>query len=186
VTTIKAIETKYAGCRFRSRLEARWAVFFNAMGIAWEYEPEGFVVDGRPYLPDFLLPESRTWVEVKGSEIALDRGLMSRAVWSLPRPSSGGSLPPVLLLLGPIPQIRPDAVELGWAGMGDVSDFSYGFAEYPRTKRLTWLGADQRQGPLTPLEYGRREGPTAEHMRCLRSYGAARSARFEHGERPAA
>lgn len=29
---IKAIETEYDGHKFRSRLEARWAVFFNAIG----------------------------------------------------------------------------------------------------------------------------------------------------------
>jgi len=39
---IKAIETKYAGCLFRSRLEARWARFFDAAGVRWEFEPEGF------------------------------------------------------------------------------------------------------------------------------------------------
>lgn len=54
---IKAIETQYKGYRFRSRLEARWAVFFDALGIAWEYEPEGFELsDGTWYLPDFYLP----------------------------------------------------------------------------------------------------------------------------------
>lgn len=41
-TIIRAIETKYKGYRFRSRLEARWAVFFDALGVQWEYEPEGF------------------------------------------------------------------------------------------------------------------------------------------------
>ncbi len=35
---IKPIETRYAGCRFRSRLEARWTVFFDHLGIEWEYE----------------------------------------------------------------------------------------------------------------------------------------------------
>jgi len=42
---IAAIETRYAGCRFRSRLEARWAVFYDALGIDWEYEPQGFDLD---------------------------------------------------------------------------------------------------------------------------------------------
>lgn len=41
-TPIKAIETVYGGYRFRSRLEARWAVFFNTLGIPFEYEKEGF------------------------------------------------------------------------------------------------------------------------------------------------
>jgi hypothetical protein len=60
-----AIETRYAGCRFRSRLEARWAVFFDHLGIAWEYEPEGYEVASGRYLPDFYLPEFQKWIEVK-------------------------------------------------------------------------------------------------------------------------
>ena len=54
MNTIKAIETRYKGYRFRSRLEARWAVFFDELGLQWEYEPEGFELsDGVLYLPDF-------------------------------------------------------------------------------------------------------------------------------------
>lgn len=65
---MKAIETEYAGVRFRSRLEARWAVFFDALGIRWEYEPEAFELSDRTrYLPDFWLPEfvGGIYVEVK-------------------------------------------------------------------------------------------------------------------------
>ena len=64
---IKAIETEYNDYRFRSRLEARWAVFFDALGIKYEYEKEGFDVNGTWYLPDFWLPEQDCWYEVKGS-----------------------------------------------------------------------------------------------------------------------
>lgn len=39
---IPAIETRYAGCRFRSRVEARWARFFDAVKWEWQYEIEGF------------------------------------------------------------------------------------------------------------------------------------------------
>ena len=39
--TIKPIETIYNGYRFRSRLEARWAVFFDALNIQCLYETEG-------------------------------------------------------------------------------------------------------------------------------------------------
>lgn len=64
---IKAIETRYKGYRFRSRLEARWAVFFDALGIKWEYEPEGYDLgEVGWYLPDFRLPEHDLWIEVKG------------------------------------------------------------------------------------------------------------------------
>src|SRR5215210_7860944 len=40
--SLKPRETTYQGCRFRSRIEARWAVFFDNLGIKWWYEPEGF------------------------------------------------------------------------------------------------------------------------------------------------
>lgn len=64
---IKPIETVYNGYRFRSRLEARWAVFFDAAGIKYEYEPEGFELeDGTRYLPDFYLPEMGKFFECKG------------------------------------------------------------------------------------------------------------------------
>jgi hypothetical protein len=66
--TIQPIETIYRGYRFRSRLEARWAVFFDAAGIEWVYEPDGFIVNGRGYLPDFWLPQFQCFVEVKPNE----------------------------------------------------------------------------------------------------------------------
>lgn len=64
---IKPIETVYNGYRFRSRLEARWAVFFDSIGINWLYEPEGIQLpDGSYYLPDFYLPDCKQFFEVKG------------------------------------------------------------------------------------------------------------------------
>jgi hypothetical protein len=56
---VGAIETVFDGYRFRSRLEARWAVFFKTAGIRYIYEPECFRLptDGELYLPDFYLPD---------------------------------------------------------------------------------------------------------------------------------
>lgn len=48
---IAAIPTRYAGVLFRSRLEARYAAFFDLAGWAWEYEP--FDLPG--WVPDFLV-----------------------------------------------------------------------------------------------------------------------------------
>jgi hypothetical protein len=66
---IKAIETRYNGYRFRSRTEARWAVFFDTIGFKWQYEEEGYELEnGRRYLPDFklVLPSSEIhYIEVK-------------------------------------------------------------------------------------------------------------------------
>lgn len=68
---IKAIETEYNGYRFRSRLEARWAVFFDACGIEYVYEPEGFELgNGLRYLPDFYLPNDDVWIEIKGKKLS--------------------------------------------------------------------------------------------------------------------
>lgn len=62
---IKAIETVYNGYKFRSRLEARWAVFFDTLSIEYQYEPEGFDMDGTWYLPDFWMPKWDCWIEIK-------------------------------------------------------------------------------------------------------------------------
>jgi hypothetical protein len=71
---MRAIETQYRGYRFRSRLEARWAVFLDTLGGDWRYETEGFEFeDGSRYLPDFWVPcpkfhsgDSGYWLEIKG------------------------------------------------------------------------------------------------------------------------
>lgn len=66
-TPLKAIETRYQGCLFRSRLEARWAVFFDALEIPWEYEKEGYDLgEAGWYLPDFWLPQQQCFFEAKG------------------------------------------------------------------------------------------------------------------------
>jgi hypothetical protein len=51
MVAIKAIPTKYNGQRFRSRLEAKWAAFFDLCEWKWSYEPDE--LDG--YIPDFKL-----------------------------------------------------------------------------------------------------------------------------------
>lgn len=64
---MQAIETEYKGYKFRSRLEARWAIFFDAIGVDWEYEPEAFKLsNGMVYLPDFK-SSGFGWIEIKPS-----------------------------------------------------------------------------------------------------------------------
>lgn len=59
----------YKGVRFRSRLEARWAVFFDLRGIEWVYEPAMYQLKSGGYIPDFkvygLLAEVKPRVEVE-------------------------------------------------------------------------------------------------------------------------
>lgn len=101
--SITPLETRYAGCRFRSRLEARWAVFFDHLGIKWEYEPQGYTVgpSKRPYLPDFRLPELQAFVEVKGEADRLDTKLL--AEFTREQPERGYMF---TLVLGSVPAMR--------------------------------------------------------------------------------
>lgn len=76
-TELKAIETEFMGYRFRSRLEARWALFMNELGIQFEYEKEGYELAEGRYLPDFYIPmfsgngRGGYFLEVKGQPITL-------------------------------------------------------------------------------------------------------------------
>jgi hypothetical protein len=64
---IKAIPTVYKGIEFRSKLEAQWAATLDVLEVPWLYEVEGYQLsDGTRYLPDFYLPDSDQFFEVKG------------------------------------------------------------------------------------------------------------------------
>ena len=56
------IPTRYKGVQYRSRLEARWAVFFELLGWKAIYEPE----DLQGWIPDFaIIGASTTYAEIK-------------------------------------------------------------------------------------------------------------------------
>lgn len=101
----QAIRTRYSGILFRSRLEARWAVFFDALGAKWEYEKEGYELPSGRYLPDFWLPDWG-WVEIKGQE---PTGQEVCLTWDLQRVTGSR----VIILVGP----PGDLPEL-WASYG--------------------------------------------------------------------
>lgn len=63
----KSLPGPYGGIVFRSHLEARWAIFFDHLHLKWEYEPQGFAVDGVAYLPDFAVFAAcgLLWAEIK-------------------------------------------------------------------------------------------------------------------------
>jgi len=73
---IKALPSFYAGVKFRSRMEARWARYFDLIGVEWEYEPEGYALPSGNYCPDFFCKFSNSrgvptsfFVEVKPDHI---------------------------------------------------------------------------------------------------------------------
>jgi hypothetical protein len=84
---VKSIDTFYNGNYHRSRLEARWAVFFNELGVKYQYEPEGFQNEkGEKYLPDFFLPDTFLRDEDKGVYLEIkpdsfDRDDIDASTW---------------------------------------------------------------------------------------------------------
>lgn len=205
----KAIETVYVGHRFRSRLEARWAVFFDAMGIQWVYESEGFEHNGVRYLPDFRLPKLYCWVEVKGDpgvmvEEAARLSTMLADGTALPdfefcgEPNIGGGL----ILLGDIPRetcLVMHRVIQHTAKQGLRSALGF-FVEANKSRPdgafivepASMLAAQHDVTPTAHVERQENFGRWSnEHVAlgCCVDLGAApgytraRSARFEFGER---
>jgi hypothetical protein len=95
VTNIQALETYHNGHHFRSRVEARWAVFFDHLSIPYEYEPAGYQgPTGLRYLPDFKIQLPKDcWFEVKGAEPNKDEMAKARML------ATGTNLP-VLVAFG--------------------------------------------------------------------------------------
>ncbi len=70
IYTIKAIETAYKSVQYKSRLEARTAIFFDCLRLNFEYEPRYFEIEKDFwYVPDFYLKDLRLWIEIKGPDI---------------------------------------------------------------------------------------------------------------------
>jgi hypothetical protein len=213
-TQIKAIETRYAGCRFRSRLEARWAVFFDTLGMKWQYEPQGYAVgahDEHPYLPDFWLPDLALWVEVKGE---LGHEDLTKLVWAaartgLPANLAGDRLRPGdecfyrprLLVLGEIPTPGTGYLHSRFDIVGDLVMLARAHFTAAVNSRddVTWK--TEAIGEPAPLNQylvvdtsteserqrivaGRQYPLQHQWPHVRRAYEAARSARFEHGENP--
>jgi hypothetical protein len=76
---MRSIPALYNGQPFSSRLECRWATWWDLLGIPWAYEPEVLELAGEPtitYVPDFWMPTMRCWVEIKGEVIDDTAGLL--------------------------------------------------------------------------------------------------------------
>lgn len=157
---LKPIETKYKGYRFRSRLEARWAVFLDHLGIDWEYEHQGYELPSGYYLPDFWLPTfdySGMFLEVKPCSFSDEE---KKKCYEL-HEASGKSV---------------------WLGEGVPEGKLYYMTDYWDDEfRLidcvpNYADAEQDNRMFTmPSEY--RHWPFVESAAT-----AAKSARFEHGE----
>lgn len=65
--TLTAKEDWYNGIKFRSVLESKTAQALDNLGIAYQYEPDGYKLsNGMWYRPDFWLPYAKQFIECKG------------------------------------------------------------------------------------------------------------------------
>lgn len=177
------IQTSYRGYAFRSRLEARWAVFFDTIGAAWEYERQGFELpSGRRYLPDFFVGWTgrladgreetvRAWVEIKGEASASDYSRWAEfasEVWRRDGVSS-------YYLLGPIPERSvTEALLLPFPKSLDEH-------QWVAHSVGTFLNAE-----VAPHLFGWLDSRVSIAAGRPDPYRAARAARFDHEERAAA
>ena len=183
---MKPIETEYKGYRFRSRLEARWAIFFDACGVDWEYEPEGYDLgDGLYYLPDFLLhgvdgrDGGDLYVEVKGQMTDLDALKINRFA------EQGGKV----LVVGKIPE-GDDAADIS----EDISRRAYsnGNEGWPYEFNFETIDGDHFAAHPGINKDGRFElfGDDGSYLcdqddrATEKAYRLARQARFEYGQTP--
>lgn len=177
--SIAPIETKYKGYRFRSRLEARWAVFFDAANIAWEYEKEGYSVKGSYYLPDFYLPQQAAFFEVKGTADYNEALLQNLADLTGKR---------VILAVGNIPEGRDWKCDGKWQGFRTFfpagepeNDFAVAWGDRDMFLSCDGCGSIRLMNELyATLKDGCCEG--SRLMALGFAFEAARSARFEHSQ----
>lgn len=182
---IKAIETIYNGYRFRSRLEARWAVFFDVAGIKYEYEPEGFELpSGRRYLPDFLIHNCTErgcgdlWVEVKGAmtkedEKKIEEFALSNRIIVLDNIPSGNTAT----------ELWMNMCEHGFDPIGNSNVYPFNFSYVDGDWFSFGLMANGKGGlALCGADWSYYNGVDEELT--VKAYNMARQARFEHGEKP--
>lgn len=190
-TALHPIETIYNGYRFRSRLEARWAVFYDALGVRYEYEKEGFELGGAGrYLPDFWLPGLDCWVEIKGAHPSADERRKAAALAE----STGKRVFIFAQTDFACPTFDHLAEGSGFQGAwgtvfwperyDDEGDFG---AAWGMCSECGAPVLDTCQYPVCrPITHGC-SGPrtfNSEAPALTSAYLAARQARFEHGETP--
>lgn len=180
---MKSIETSYGGYRFRSRLEARWAVCFDTMDVGFRYEPEGLQVSWpldparrtqRLYwLPDFYIPGWDVYVEVKAAWTAADRWKFYNIAASLDKP---------VLLAGDFFRVsRAGEITLPWKFV--MGDRLYAGDPWPCPIPRTIQVANTRGEELTNADLLRGiQCPVEDYSHWREGYRAAQRARFEHGE----
>jgi hypothetical protein len=81
-TKYDAIPTTYCQTEFRSRLEARWSVFFDSIEIPYRYEFKTFKGPTFRYTPDFWLNIDGKFLIVEVKPAAYEATVEDRIKWT--------------------------------------------------------------------------------------------------------
>jgi len=172
---IPSIPTAFDGWIFRSRLEARWAVFFKELGIEFQYEPEGFALPGTNYLPDFYLPQVRQFAECKPITLTVEEKQKTLLL-------SDATNCPVLMLVGP-PDFRIyDAVHPMRFEDGTLDRFECDYLLDIDWHDRKFFGQGRLYG-CTGWERGVKLSPLAFTEQYAAAVVLARTFRFDEGGR---
>lgn len=146
---MKALPLTYNRIQFRSRLEADFAATLDSLNVPWQYEPEGFEMsDGTCYSPDFWLPTSKAWLEVKGDHnLGVDKVHRFAAdLWAASGAADTYDRDAPLVLLGRGPkhdgiehynELRPWPTVLGV--MGFDKRYSVTLVQCPNCRQRTYI-----------------------------------------------
>lgn len=169
------LPSRYGGILFRSRLEARWAVFLDSLHIPFHYELEGFRLSSGSYLPDFFLPNQQCFIEIKPCRPS-DR---EAALASELAKSTGK---PVYIFWGPLDcpsSSRSKGINSAWlfSPIGTISTNHY-WSECPNCGAVSiqqngYIKQSMCSCPPPLSHY------TAERRRLLEAYQAAAAYRFD-------
>lgn len=173
------IQTRYAGYLFRSRLEARFAVFFEKLGVNYEYEKEGFELDMMTrYLPDFWIPEWQCFIEIKPkteNEREKYQALLIQDLWHEQKPEY-----PLWVVVG-TPYLNDYEIwrhprDMGAELFAECRCCSGVYIEACNGDSWGPIGAHAKKCLDDNDHHGLIGG-----ARMMEAYNAARGARFEHG-----
>jgi hypothetical protein len=184
---LEALPTEHAGIRFRSRTEARWAVFFEELEITYAYENQEIQLsNGQMYVPDFFLPELNAYFEVKpSSEAVVTSECRKSRLLSQDRPGQRVWL----AMGGPSPLTANILTFEQWGPSTTIetilstTEYRYKFLEDRRDELVYWLQADAVNGGFVHSFLVGGKGTVSQHDRLPllhrhveRAYSAARAA----------
>lgn len=184
--------TFHNGIRYRSRTEARWAVFFDALGVAHKYELETIRLStGESYLPDFWIEDFSVWFEVKPSDVAIVTQECVKAR-QLAQDRAGAK---VWLAMGAPNSKRPNIIPLNqWepnvtiAEILNAPENRYMILEDRRDEHVYWLYSEFVRGSFSHCYGIGGPGVPTDHdrlpmliRRVAKAYTSVREAAFDDG-----